>query len=115
MTAPLTDLLATLTPEEAASLGTMREALHRSGYVDIEQHRDLRPGTRVYHRGHQWPDASTRGTGVVLVLTEKPNSAWSRSWRAADVEMVVLWDKPIWASRFAQLAQYHVHIAEEQF
>lgn len=114
MSATAADLLATLTPEEAASIDTMQAALRTSGYVDIEEHCELRPGARVYHRGHQWPGASTRGTGVVLVLLERPNSPWSASWRIADVELAVLWDKPSFGSRLSWLAQYHVHVAEEQ-
>ncbi|MCX5066746.1 hypothetical protein OOJ91_12905 [Micromonospora lupini] len=108
---PLAELLASLSPEEAARLATMRADLHGCGYVDTDEHGRLRPGVRVYHRGHQWPGASD-GTGTALVLTEKPDSGWSRSWGAADIELIVLWDKAQFGSRLSQVAQYHVYAVE---
>lgn len=107
----LARLRGALTPEEAAEVASLHAGLHGSGYVDIEQHERLRPGTRVCHTGHQWPGADEEGTGTVLVLTERKPSSWSQSWGAADVEMIVLWDKPIWTSRLSALAQYHVRVA----
>lgn len=103
--------MADLTPAEATALDEMRAKLHAFGYVDIEQHGDLRPGTRIRHAGQRWPEAYEHGTGVVLALTERPNSAWSLSWGRPDIEMVVLWDRP-WPldSRLSQLAQYHVAV-----
>ena len=103
---------AEMTPEEQAEFDKTLAELHARGYVDIDAHKELRPGVRVRHRGHQWPGAHRHGTGAVLALTEKPDSAWSLSWGMADIEMVVLWDKP-WPldSRLSKLAQYHVNVA----
>jgi hypothetical protein len=98
-----------LTPEERQEVERTLSELREHGYVDIDHHGELRPGVRVRHRGHQWSEAIQRGTGNVVAITEKPNSAWSDTWRMADVEMVVVFDKP-WpaSSRLSQLAQYHV-------
>ncbi|PZG16476.1 hypothetical protein C1I95_17360 [Micromonospora craterilacus] len=108
--------LATLTPEEAAKLDTMQASLRECRYVDIPDHRGLRPGARVYHSGHQWPGAAYDGTGVVLAVTERPDSPWSQTYRAPDVELIVLWDRPVLgsSSRLSQSASYRIHLAAVQ-
>lgn len=103
-----------LTDEEQARVTAKRNELLARGYQDITEHRRLRLGARIRHRGQQWPDAYRRGTGWVAVLTEKPNSAWSREWRMPDIELVAVWDKPwgLGQSRLSGLAQYHVEVIQ---
>lgn len=103
---------AGLTAEESAQVEAMRAQLRLDGYVEVDQHRQLRAGTRVRHCGHRWPEAYEHGTGRVLLVTEKPNSSWSVSWHMPDVEMLVLFDKASFGSRISQLAQYHVAVIE---
>lgn len=98
-----------LTTAEQSELDQLLACLRDAGYVDIENHNDLRVGARIRHVGHQWPQAYEHGTGVILALTERPNSPWSRSWHARDIELIALWDQPRpFGSRLSQLAQYHV-------
>lgn len=99
---------ADLTTDEQAKFAEMLTALHERGYGDVPKHGELHPGARIRHRGHRWPGAYTNGTGVVLAITEKPDSAWSVSWRMPDVELVALWDRDHGAGRLSMLAQYHV-------
>ena len=101
---------AELTPEERAEADRILADLRERGYTDRAEFDELAPGVRVRHRGHQWPDAFRKGTGVVVAITEKSPSAWSQEWRMPDVEMVVAFDKPTWpgTSRLSTLAQYHV-------
>ncbi len=95
--------------EFAEEYAAMQAALTAAGYRPVD-YATLPPGERVRHRGEQWPEAYDQGTGVVLAVMEKPNSAWSQSWGGADVELIVLKDKPLLPglSRLAQLANYHV-------
>lgn len=109
---PVAELIATLTPEEAAQLDTLRAELRGCRYVEIPEHGKLRPGGRVYHRGHRWPEAAWDGTGTVLALTERRDSSWSRTWGMPDIEMVVLWDTAPFGSRVSQVAQYHVYAVD---
>lgn len=99
-----------LTPEVAAEAIKMLAALHDRGYRDADFHGDLHPGTRIRHRGDQWPGAYENGTGIVLAITEKPNSSWSQSWRMPDVELIALWDRPDTRGWLSGLAQYHVEV-----
>lgn len=101
-----------LTAAEETRLTEMREELHACGYRDIAEHKNLRVGSRIRHRGQQWPEAFANGTGVVAVLTEKPNSSWSQTYGMPDIELVAVWDEPWTSSRLSQLAQYHVHVIE---
>jgi hypothetical protein len=99
----------TLTPQEESEAAKMLADLHKRGYINVEQHGDLKPGTRIRHRGHRYPEAYRDGTGVVVAITEKPGSSWSLSWDAADIEMIVAWDRPpVSDSRLSTVAQYHV-------
>lgn len=106
-----------LTPAERAEVETKMAALRERGYVDREAFNELKPGTRIRHRGHQWPDAYREGTGNVVAITEKPESAWSQSWGAPDVEMVVAYDEPTLPgmSRLVTLAQYHVSAVDGEW
>lgn len=99
-----------MTPDEQAEAADMLAGLHHRGYRDIEQHGQIRVGARIRHVGHQWPDAYIDGSGVVVALTEKPNSGWSLSWGKPDVELIALWDKPSIGGRLSGLAQYHVEV-----
>jgi hypothetical protein len=108
--------VAELTAPEDFQLLLILQDLHDQGYRDIEQHDGLRVGTRVRHRGEQYPEAFRDGTGVVIALTERPDSSWSLSWGMPDVELVVLRDTPRFdgQSRLSWVAQYHVSAVEEQ-
>lgn len=101
-----------LDANEQAKVAGILDDLHQSGYRDIEAHGSLCVGARIRHSGHRWPEAYERGTGVVLAITEKPDSAWSRSWGKPDVELIAVWDTPTFGIRVSQLAQYHVAVIE---
>jgi hypothetical protein len=74
--------------------------------------RVLRVGTRVRHNGERYPEALEHGTGNVVALLHKPDSAWSRSYRAPDIELVVLSDRPRFDTRLSRVAHYHVEVIE---
>ena len=103
-----------LTEEEQDRLLEIRQELRERGYQDITEHGDLRVGARIRHRGQQFTEAFRHGTGYVVALMEKPDSAWSRTYRMPDIELVVVFDKPalLSSSRLSQLAQYHVSVVE---
>lgn len=103
-------MLADLAPDVLAEAASLLDELLSRGYVEKEFHNELRPGARVRHRGHQYPEAYQRGTGVVLHVTQKSPSSWEQSWRMPDVELVVLWDREQLWGRMSLLAQYHVHL-----
>lgn len=100
-----------LSPEESAEVNKLLTELHACGYRDVAEHGKLRPGVRIRHTGHRWPGAYDNGSGVVVAITEKPNSSWSASWGAPDVELIAVWDKPSLGGRVSQLAQYHVVVS----
>lgn len=102
-----------MTPEEQSAADELLAGLHAAGYQDLAEWRELKPGVRIRHRGHQYPEAYERGTGVVVAVTEKPDSSWSKTYGAADIEMVVLNDErpqALGARRVSTLAQYHVAV-----
>jgi hypothetical protein len=99
-----------LTPEVSAEAANMLAKLHDRGYRDVSEHGDLRPGVRIRHVGERWSGAYNNGTGIVLAVTEKPNSAWSVSWHMPDVELIALWDRPDTRGWLSGLAQYHVDV-----
>jgi hypothetical protein len=99
-----------LAPDEEPVFAELLAGLHDSGYRDVVQHGELRPGARIRHVGHQWPAAYTDGTGVVLAIVEKPASSWSQTYGAPDIELIALWDEPQLGTRLSQLAQYHVDV-----
>lgn len=107
--------VAALFPE-VIEFGRLRAELAASGYVEKENHNELRGGARIRRRAEQYPEAFDHGTGVVLVVMERPHSSWSQTYGGPDVELIVLKDKPLLTgmSRLAQLANYHVaavHVA----
>ena len=99
--------------DEVDVAAAMRAELEARGYLDVDHDR-LRPGARVRHRGERWSEAVASGTGVVVAVMELPDSSWSRSWGGRDIELLVLKDKPLLPgmTRLAQLADYHVAVAE---
>jgi hypothetical protein len=99
-----------LTPDVEAEAAKMLAALHDRGYQTVAEHGDLRPGTRIRHVGERYSAAHLDGTGIVLAITEKPNSSWSVSWRMPDVELIALWDRPDTRGWLSGLAQYHVDV-----
>lgn len=103
---------------EQAEIARMVAELHERGYVDLAEYtypsaRVLRVGTRLRHGGEQYPEALMHGTGHVVALTHRPDSAWSLSWRMPDIELVMLRDKDRSGSRLSQVAHYHVDVIEE--
>jgi hypothetical protein len=99
-----------MTAEVREQAAAMLAELHERGYQDIPEHGPIAVGTRIRHRGDCWPEAYTNGTGVVVGLTEKPDSAWSVSWHMPDIELIALWDRPGIRGCLSQLAQYHIDV-----
>lgn len=95
-----------LTPTEKARAAELHRELLAAGYQDAA-HKLLQPGARVRHRGHQYPEAFRAGTGTVIYVTENPDSAWSRTYSAPDIELIVLWDT---TRSLSQVANYHVDL-----
>lgn len=106
---------------EQAEVDRMVAGLREHGYVDLDEFtypwsgRVLRVGARVRHVGELHPEALERGTGNVVALLHRPDSAWSRSWRQRDIELVMLRDRERFngAGRLSQVAHYHVEVIEE--
>lgn len=104
---------------EQAEVDRMLAELHEHGYVDLAEYtyprsgRVLRVGARVRHRNEQYWQAIERGTGNVVGLVHKPDSPWSRSWRMADVELIMLRDEERFGTRLSQVAHYHVEVIED--
>jgi hypothetical protein len=102
-----------LAPGEQAEVERMLAALRERGYQDRDSHKKLAPGVRVRHTGHQWPQAYIEGTGTVVAIVEKPDSAWSEPWGMPDVELIVVFDRGVkLTGRLSELAQYHVQAIE---
>ena len=102
--------MSDLTAEEQQRVDEMLAGLHERGYVDVAEHGKLRPGVRIRHRGEQYYEALEHGTGVVVAITEKPDSSWSRTYGMADIELITVSDEARFDSRLSQLAQYHVDV-----
>lgn len=81
----------------------LRADLESRGYVEKPEHGDLRAGDRVHHAGQQYTEAYLYGTATILAIFEKLDSAWSRSWRMPDVELIIQRDD----GDVTQWAQYH--------
>lgn len=99
-----------MTDEERAAVTVLLADLHEAGYRNIAEWRELKPGMRIRRRSQEYPEAYEHGTGVVVAITEKPDSAWSKTYGAADIEMVILSDRSDFGSRLTTLAQYHVAV-----
>lgn len=112
-TEPMT---SALNPEEQADRDRILTGLYEHGYVDLDEYvypvfgERLHVGARIRHVGDQWWKARRHGTGVVVALTEKPASSWSKEHRKRDIELVAQWDNPRNRGRFSQLAQYHIEV-----
>lgn len=102
-----------LPPPLADALHALRVLLLARGYHDIAEHRGLTVGARVYHRGHQWPEAS-QGTGTVVALMRRDPSPWAQAWGQPDVETIVQFDDTggILDGKLHGLADYHLRVAE---
>lgn len=110
-----TDVFTSLPADVRAEAASLLDELRERGYEEREFFNELRPGARVRHTGHRYPEAYERGTGVVLHVTEKKPSSWSQTYGVTDAEMVVLWDEGVpLGHRMSLVAQYHVqHVAVE--
>lgn len=106
-----------LTLAEQAGADRMLAELRANGYQPLERLGLLQPGARIRHRGHQWIDALTDGSGYVVTLVEKPDSPWSKDWGGPDIELVAVWDRAPFddMSRLSQVANYHVIAISEQW
>lgn len=71
------------TKEEAVAELTER------GYVEVPEFRNIRPGARCRNYGEQFPEAYREGTADVLVVMQRFDGAWERTWHRPDVEVVV--------------------------
>lgn len=90
-------------------------ALRKDGFIDLDEHEGLKVGSRVRHRGEQYPEAYRDGTAVVLALLRKPNDAWSRQWGRPNIELLVLPDRDRFdtGNRIGQWADYHTATAPD--
>lgn len=91
-----------------------RAELEACGYQVTEAYK-IKAGARVCHSGQRWFEAMDKGTATVLVVMEKPDSLWSRSWGGPDIEILVACDKPTFTGApVGQWANYHTRLAFEQ-
>lgn len=95
---------------EQARFNERHTDLISRGYRDVDDHKGMRVGRRVRHRGEQYRAAYSDGTGVIVTVMERPDSAWSRTWHMPDVELIILRDRPrfVGDARLMFVAQYHV-------
>lgn len=82
------------------------------GYVDIDEIKGLRVGSRCHHANQRYVEAYWDGTAEVLAITEKLDSPWSRRWGDRDIELIVLRDGPVLPglSRLGYWADYHTAV-----
>jgi hypothetical protein len=89
-----------MTPTEYA------QNLIARGYAEIQEYKGrdytLKPGDRVKKAAQRFGYES--GTGSVERVFIKENSAWSQTYRADDVELIVKNDD----GTYSYVAQYHV-------
>lgn len=95
-----------------AEVARLRARLLADGYRELETYRDLRAGVRVHGAGERWWEAHREGTGAVAAVFQKDPSTWAETWRCDDVEVLVVRDEGHAGSRVAQLANYHLSVAE---
>ncbi|MFI5891959.1 hypothetical protein ACIA5D_17800 [Actinoplanes sp. NPDC051513] len=105
---------AELSLQERVDVESMLGGLHARGYVDRKRFNEYTLSVRIRHRGQQYPQAYTKGTGVIVAITERPDSSWSQSHGGPDIEMVIAYDEPRFGgtSRISVLADYHVEVVE---
>lgn len=89
-----------MTPKE------LRSSLLDRGYVEIPEHKGLRPGVRVSHTGERYSSAIHNGTATVEQVFKSPRLIQGRE----DIEIIVKRDKPTWGSTHGQWADYHAVI-----
>lgn len=101
-----------LNGKDQARVDSIVADLTQSGFKAVDEHtwreHTVRPGMRVRHSGEQWIEALDRGTGVLHSVYLRDPSPWSQKYRRPDVEVIFVRDKPMFASRVSQLADYHV-------
>ncbi len=78
------------------------------GYIEVQEFRDLLPGSRAKHRNERYSEAYRRGTGFIRRIFRKPNSAWEQSYGRPDIELIFERDDP--DRGVTLLADYHVEI-----
>lgn len=97
---------------------TVEEALAdylKRGYVEVEEHKGIKPGARVRNSGEQYPKAYRDGTAVVRHVLLKDPSSWSNTWGRPDVEVIVERDKPrIGTSTLGMWSDYGTCLVEER-
>lgn len=90
-TAP--DIPLILRPEVYQEAEKHVAALRDAGYEMVAEINGYRTGMRVNTRSRTYYEARVEGIGAVIAVGHAPNSVWSRNWKAADIEMLVLrWD-----------------------
>jgi hypothetical protein len=102
---------------DAALIKCERERMHAElaerAYRDIPEHRGIKVGARVRHRGHRWLEAYLQGTATVLAVMQKGPSPWSVSWGRPDVEVLALPDNPMFPTAPVHgWADYHCEVVD---
>lgn len=72
-----------MTPEEQAA------DLLKRGYREVTEYSNLVIGQRVRHVGQRYSQALDHGTATIERIFHHPDSQWSRSHDADDVEVIV--------------------------
>lgn len=65
-----------------------RAALEKHGYIEIPEHKGIKPGARIRNRRQQYVKAIWHGTSTVVAVYEKPDSPWSRTYGMPDIEII---------------------------
>lgn len=82
---------------------TVTEQLEAAGYIPLADHPRLRPGMRVRHIGHQWPEAIRTGTATITAVLRKPASKYEQLYGTPDIELAIAHDD----GTESQWADYH--------
>ena len=89
-----------------------RAALEKNGYREIPDHKGIKPGARIHHRGQRYVKAHWHGTSTVVAVYEKPESPWSRQWGMPDIEIIHQPDDAPDGECPITWAQYHAALAD---
>lgn len=87
-------------------------ALEERGYVEVPEHRGIKPGTRIHNRAQRYVKAYWHGTSTVVAVFEKPNSPWSRDRGMPDIEIIHQPDDAPEGECPITWAQYHAALPD---
>jgi hypothetical protein len=106
-----------LAPAERAEADRMLTELRAAGYTPADRIGMLATGVRIRHRGHQWIDALTDGSGHVVAVVERAAQPGFANFVSRDVELIAVWDRApdVRMSRLSQHADRHVVAISEQW